>query len=123
MIETITQKLSILTIILSVIGVIGNIISLLICLKEELRKIPTFVFIIFQKILNIIKLVIISLSIFVTQFQSNFKNFQDINNIYYNIAIFLFFWEYQSSAYLSVFSKTFKINLNCFLNETNFRSL
>jgi hypothetical protein len=123
MIEKITQKLSILTIILSVIGIIGNIISLLICLKEELRKIPTFVFIIFQKILNIIKLVTISLSIFVTQFQSNFKNFQDINNIYYNIAIFLFFWEYQSSAYLSVFSKTFKINLNCFLNETNFRSL
>jgi len=114
MIEKITQKLSIVTIVLSAIGVLGNIISLLICLKEELRKIPTFVFTIFQKILNIIKLVTISLCIFVTQFQSKFKNAQDINNIYYNIAIFLFFWEYQSSAYLTVNNKNFKINLNSF---------
>ena len=100
MVDNINQRLSIITIILCSIGVFGNVISLLICLQKKLRIIPTFIFLSFIDSISILILTTIGLCVLITQFL--YQKVQVINDKFYNVALFLLFWEFQSSAYLKV---------------------
>jgi hypothetical protein len=92
--------IEIIPIIFAVIGITGNIISVIICLKKELRKTPSFIFKIFINIMNIIPLITIIIYLFATDvYQIKFDEF------YFNFfktLLFLILWTWQSSAYLQV---------------------
>jgi predicted membrane channel-forming protein YqfA (hemolysin III family) len=80
-------------------GTIGNIFSISMCLRKELRKTPTFAFMAFICLLNICSLTTLiacpdSLKFFqVEKFQ--------IHLILCKLSIFITFWS-QSSSYLQV---------------------
>jgi hypothetical protein len=92
--------ISIFTIILCVFGIMGNIISIKICSKKELRKTPTFIFMSFISAINILKLLTIMIFILILQFFVT--NIYKLNSLFLNICFFLIFWKYQSSVYLMV---------------------
>ncbi len=56
--DELNKAISIISIAFCSIGIsiIGNIISLTICLRKELPKVPKFVFMAFQSAINILKL-------------------------------------------------------------------
>jgi hypothetical protein len=93
--------IEIIPIIVVVLGITGNIISMIICLKKELRKTPTFIFKIFINIMNIIPLITIIIYSFTTDvYEIKFNEF------YFNFfktLLFLILWTWQSSAYLQVY--------------------
>ena len=94
------QAITIFTIVLCSLGILGNIVSIIVCLHKNLRKIPTFVFMAFQSTMNILKLITIPLYLISLQFF--FVEIESFNCIFYNIGVFLIFWEYQSLAFLKV---------------------
>ncbi len=91
---------SLLTVLLCVFGIIGNILSIKICSKKELRKTPTFIFMSFISAINILKLLTIMIFILILQFFVT--NIYKLNSLFLNICFFLIFWKYQSSVYLMV---------------------
>jgi hypothetical protein len=99
------EKLEISIIILSIFGVAGNIISIVVCLRKKLRIIPTFVFMAFLSVLNICKLITIVFCLFASNFFVT--KLQEFDSRFFKIMIFLIFWEYQSSAYFKVFLMIF----------------
>ena len=102
----------IFTIIISLfcgVGAVGNLISIVICSRTEMRKIPTFIFMAFQSLINILKLLTVAISFTVLQFF--IKNIETSQSIFYKIGIFLIFWLYQSVAYLKGIG-LYLINLN-----------
>ena len=98
--EKINKILSVSVIVFCAIGIISNFISILICLRKELRKLPTFIFLTFLSSINILKLLSIGLSVFTLQFIVT--KLQDIDERIINISLFMIFWEYQSTAYLKI---------------------
>ena len=98
--EISSQVTSIPWIILSSIGIIGNIVSILICLRKELRKTPTFIFMAFVGAINIFKLFTAIVCILILQFQ--IEEIKDLNIVFINTCLFLLFWKHHSSVYLMV---------------------
>lgn len=92
--------LSIFSILLCPIGIISNLISISICLRKELKKLPTFVFMAILSLINILKLISIGVCVAVLEF--SVKKVQEIDETILNVSLFLIFWEYQSAAYLKV---------------------
>jgi hypothetical protein len=96
----INAVIGILSIILSIFGIACNMVSIIICLKRELRKAPTFIFKIFINIMNMIPLITIVLCPFITHFFE-----LELNSLYFKmgkVIIFLTLWSSHSSAYLQV---------------------
>jgi len=89
----------ILTIALSSTGIIGNFVSTLITMRKELRKTPTFVFMAFLSVINILKVITIGFSLFIFHFLVD-----DLNDLNYFFSVIIFFlcFTYQSSSYLKV---------------------
>ena len=98
--EIIDRIIIIITIALCSTGTIGNIVSLLISIRKELRKTPTFVFMAFLSAINILRVLTIGCFLFILHFMID--SVQDLNNYFYNIIVFLICFEYQSSSYLKV---------------------
>jgi hypothetical protein len=94
------QIVSIISIVLSSIGIIGNIISILICLRKELRKTPTFMFMAFISGVNIFKLFTTIICILMIQFQ--IQEIKELNIVFLNTCLFLIFWKHHSSVYLMI---------------------
>ena len=88
--------ISIISVAFYSIGIIANILSFFICLRKELRKTPTFIFMAFIASTNTIKL----LSLIVTTIKIEFNS--NMNIMLLNSCLFIMFWKYQSSAYLNV---------------------
>jgi len=100
LIEKINKILSVSLIVCSSVGIASNLVSIFICLRKDLRKLPTFVFLTFLSSVNILKLLSIPLSVFTLQYLVS--NIQKIDKRILNICIFMIFWEYQSTAYLKI---------------------
>jgi hypothetical protein len=114
MFKKINTVIAMLSVILSIFGMFFNIISIIICLKRELRKSPTFIFKIFINIMNIMPLITIVLCSFIKhfiEFQLNSVNFE-----LGKLILFLTLWSAQSSAYIQVifFSFHFEDYFNCY---------
>jgi hypothetical protein len=107
---------SVSIIFLSSIGIIGNIISIVICMRKELRKVPTFIFMAFVSILNILKL--ITKAGCILSFQFLIIEFNFLNNIFFNPIIVLIFCQSHSTIYLMVctifLTNNFKSNKTVF---------
>ena len=99
------QLISILTFVLSLLGSLGNFLTIFICLHKELRKVPTFVFMKFVAALNILKLV--SVLLFIHFLKYSLNNVFENSLIKYVLIIFL--WQHHSEVYLQV-NKFFKLN-------------
>ena len=99
LIENLTLTVSITGIILSACGIISNVISIATCLRKELRKSPTFVFMLFLSAIYILPLrTIVVCPLFLFYFEHELKiNFEFCKKI-----VFVSFWACQSSAYLMV---------------------
>jgi hypothetical protein len=98
MLKKINTVIAILSVILSIFGIFFNIISMIICLKRELRKSPTFIFKIFINLMNIMPLITIVLCLFIKhfiEFELNSFNFE-----LGKVILFLTLWSSQSSAYI-----------------------
>jgi hypothetical protein len=91
---------SIISIILYSTGIIGNILSISICLRKKLRMVPTFIFMASISILNIIKLFTIFTCVLIFEFKLN--AIKELNTISFNIFLFIIFWKHHSTAYLMV---------------------
>ena len=89
-VEFLTQKVSI---IFCFVGVVGNLLSFSLCLRKQLRNIPTFVIIAFTSIINIITLVSSVLFTF---------NIQDVNIGICKLVMIVTLCGFQSSIFLSV---------------------
>lgn len=94
--------LAIFSIMFCTIGILSNLISILICLRKELRKVPTFMFLAVLSFIYTLKLFLIALFSFLIEFVV--QSIQELNEITINITLFFIFCEYQSSAYLKVSS-------------------
>ena len=97
--EKAIEIIAIVSIILCSIGIIGNIVTIIICLRKQLRKTPTFILIVLKAGTNILPLIAIFIP-FVTGFaiKHNMLHF----NLMCKVILFLSFWGCQSSAYLLV---------------------
>ena len=83
----------VLSIVFFSIGLLGNLMSLLICLRRQMRKNTTFIFMSFTSIMNVLPLAsLVALS---------FK-LQDLNVNYCKIIMILLLTGCQSSIYLIV---------------------
>ena len=82
-----------------IFGTLSNIISILMCLRKELRKTPTFVFMAFMAFLNICSLI----TLVISPISLKFINLEliDIHIIIGKINVFITLWS-QSSSYLQV---------------------
>ena len=89
-----------LSIVFCSIAIIGNFISIVICLQKELRKTPTFIFMSFLSTVNIIKMTTILVSVVIMQFV--FESISEINTILLNVCLFIVFSKYQTSIYFIV---------------------
>ena len=98
--EKISRSISICSIIFCIIGIISNLISIAVCLKKELIKLPTFVFLAFLSLMNILKLVSVGLSVYLLEFF--IESIQEVDKSTLSISMLLLLWEYQSTAYLKV---------------------
>jgi hypothetical protein len=101
------QLIAIFSISLSIIGVTGNIISMMVCLRKALRQTPTFIFKIFINILNIIPITTIVLYPFATYIFEI-----ELNSHYFTfgkIMLFLALWSSQASTYLTVIFRIFNL--------------
>jgi hypothetical protein len=89
----------ILTIALCSTGIIGNFVSVLITMRKELRKTPTFIFMAFLSVINILKVITMGFSLFIFHFLVD-----DLNdfNYFFSVIIFFICFTYQSSSYLKV---------------------
>jgi hypothetical protein len=94
------RAISIFTIVLCSLGITGNIISIIVCLQKELRNIPTFVFLTFQSIINIFKLITNPFYLITLQFV--FDEIESFDCLFYNTGVFLIFWEFQSLIFFKV---------------------
>ena len=103
----ISLAISVSSIIFCSIGILGNCICILTCMRKELRDVPTFIFLMVLSFINILKLFTIALCAYVIEFIV--QNVEDFNTAFLNITLFILFWEYQSSTYLKVSS--LKVNL------------
>ena len=98
--EKTSKIISIISIILCIFGKVGNIVSITICMRKSLRKTPTFIYMVFTSLVDIIPLAVIvlySLNFLFLDLQLRFANFE-----FCKILIFLTLWSCQSSAYLLV---------------------
>ena len=105
--EGIDKTLEIIFITLCLIGIISNLLSIIICLQKRLRKSPTFVFMMFRNITNIVLLIAVVFFKFTGGF---FK--PQARSLKFNLSkvqMFLIFSSFQSSAYLQVIFKIYKI--------------
>ena len=95
--KTLNYIIAVFSIILCILGTIGNIITLLMCLRKNLRKRPLFIFMMFTAIMNIFPLVSIA-------FYSVVIEILKIENqtIFYKINAFISSWGSQSTNYLLV---------------------
>ena len=98
------KTLSICSIIFCFIGSISNLISILVCLHKELRKVPTFVFLSILSFMNILKLISIGLCVYLLEFVV--QKVQELDAKIINFFLLILFWEYQTTAYLKVNSSS-----------------
>ena len=103
------ENITISFVVLSFFGCVGNLVSIGVCLRKELRRIPTFVFMAFLSAINILKLTTIALCLIASQYLVD--KFHQLDSISLKLIIFLIFWEYQSSAYFKVFKIFFFFEL------------
>ena len=92
--------ISIFSIIFCSFGILSNLYSIFICLRKELRKVPTFVFFTFLSSINILKLISIGLSAFLLEFVA--QNKKELDERIINLGLFVIFLEYQSTPYFKV---------------------
>ena len=107
--EKINKIIAISSVILCLIGIIGNNLTAGLCMRKKLRKSPTFIFLSFIAIINIIPLITIVLCPYFLYFYK--KVLSEINIDLCKTVMFLTFWSCHSSTYLLVYFK-FSI-LNC----------
>jgi hypothetical protein len=100
----------IILIVLSPLGVLSNILTIFICLRKELRKTPTFVFMAFIGCINNLEL----LTIIVVSFLKDSL----LKTSFLKLFVFLILWKHQSVIYIEV-NKFFVINtLKNFITQT-----
>jgi hypothetical protein len=105
--STFQPLIAIFSISLSIIGIIGNVISMIVCLRKDLRRTPTFIFKIFINILNIIPIITIVLYPFATYIFEI-----ELNSHYFRFGktmLFLALWSSQASTYLTVIFRIFNL--------------
>ena len=105
LIETLIKTISITGIILSTFGIISNVFSIATCLRKELRKSPTFIFMFFISLIYILPLGTIVICPFFIHFEHIKINIELCKK-----TVFISLWACQSSAYL-------KVNLNDHFGE------
>ena len=93
--KAINTIISISSIAFCFIGIISNLTSILVCLRKEMREVPTFIFLMILSFINILKLISIALIASVLEFH-------ELGERCLNIMLFIIFWEHQSSAYFKV---------------------
>ena len=98
--KTIAEMIGVYSIALIIIATIGNFISTLVCARKSLRKIPTFVFIGFALISDIISLYFWNIDHFLFAF-FNYQ-IEDLGVDYCRFAVFFQTTSLQWSAWLLV---------------------
>ena len=101
--EMFNKIFSVFSMILLSMGVLGNMVTISACCREELRKVPTFIFMGFISVINVFKL--ITIVICIMSFQFLIVEMQTVNSKFYVIAIYLIFWQSHSTVYLQVWKK------------------
>jgi hypothetical protein len=97
-------------IVLSPLGVLSNFLTIFICLRKELRKTPTFVFMAFIGCINNLEL----LTIIVVSFLKDSL----LITSFLKLSVFLILWKHQTGIYVEV-KKCFVINtLKSFITQT-----
>jgi hypothetical protein len=90
--------ISIISILLCSIGIIGNILSMIICIRKRLFKTPTFVFMMFISLIDNLPLLTVDLYPFVLNYFED--KLSEINVEFCNKFLMITFWSSQSSIYL-----------------------
>ena len=98
--EDYIKIIEIVLLILCLFGMIGNCLSISVCLRKRLKSIPTFVFMCFMTIMDTIPLIAIALYPFILEFLK-LKSIK-LSFEFCKLIMFLTFWSLQSSAYLLV---------------------
>ena len=109
MIEFILKAIGVYSMIILVIGTIGNVCASLVCLRKSLRETPTFVFIFFELISDTISLYFWNVDHYLLAF--HFYQIEDINIHLCRFASFFQVTSLQWSAWLLVLKEYFKIFL------------
>jgi hypothetical protein len=99
--------LSVYVIVLAVVGTIGNIFSFFVCLRKELRKVPTFVFLAFTMLADSLCLYFWNINTYMIRFKGYSIAYIDIESC--RITTFLQGISLQSSAYLLVMTTQYPI--------------
>ena len=92
--------ISIFSLVFCSIGIISNLISIFICLRRELRQVPTFVFFAFLSFINILKL--ISIGVFTILLEFIVNKVEELDERILTVGLFALLCEYQCTAYFKV---------------------
>jgi hypothetical protein len=109
--------LSIYSILIAVFGSIGNILTFSICMSKNLRKIPTFIFIGFMALIDILSLSMWNFNELLLTFYG--LTIGDFNHLACKITSFLQLFSLQTSAFLLVskpLTIKFRITIKKFYN-------
>ena len=88
------------SLILCLFGIIGNILSIIICSRKPLKKQPTFIFMASMSFMNILPLI----TILSCPIAAHFMKFENHLQIYFcKISTFLTYWGSEASTYLLVY--------------------
>ena len=99
-----SKAIGIYSLLLIIVGTIGNAITCIICMRPKLRKHPTFIFLAFSCFSDIFTLYTWNLSNFITPF---FHFYHEYKNLAWcKISVFIQFWSLQSSAWVFVSEKS-----------------
>jgi hypothetical protein len=98
--ERVSKSFAVFLIAICSIGIIGNILSIIICFRKRLRKIPTFVLLGFKAGTNILSLTAIGLAALFLEFLK--FDLTKYNDGICKTSFFLMFWGLQSSVYMRV---------------------
>ena len=96
--EISSKIISIISILLCSVGMVGNLLSIIICIRKRLFKIPTFVFMMFISLIDNLPLFTVALYPFVLNFFED--KLSEINIEFCNTFLMITFWSSQSSIYL-----------------------
>ena len=95
-----TKTIVVISIIFCIFGILNNILSIVVCLRKKLRKIPTFIFKAFMSKMNIILLTTMIFYTFISNFFEITLN--TINFKYSKMLFILMLCSYQTSLYMKV---------------------
>ena len=95
--ERVSKSFAVFIIAFCSIGIIGNILSIIICFRRRLRKITTFVLLGLKAGTNILSLTAIALAALFLEFLK--FDLTKYNDSICKTSFFLMFWGLQSSVY------------------------